>query len=83
MVTIPCENITGRMDTTKHILLFGLVRPVRPLRPDTREKLTARGYFLQCMAEDQNGATYEIWSDYDAALQISAAVAIEVKEATT
>lgn len=56
---------------SSNIILFGLVRPIAVSAPKTLEKY--------CIAKDQTGTEYDIFTDYDPCLKISFTVAVERK----
>ena len=73
MNTITCEALDK---TPNKILIFGLVQPVKEYREIEEANLGAQGFHKQCMAQDQYGNMYDIWTDYDACLRISYTVAL-------
>lgn len=72
MVTIKCETRTNYLcPHNRSVLIFGRIARVRNTAPG--------GYTVQCIAEDKDGNRYEIYTDYDACLVRSDAVAVPIK----
>ena len=70
MVAIKCRTFkpTDKWTKPKDLLIFGRVaRIIRYNAEEIKEILKDKGYFIQCIAEDEDKTLYEIWTDYDAA----------------
>ena len=71
MATIKCETRINYLDRSeRNVLVFGRIAHVRNTAPG--------GYTVQCIAEDKDGNRYEIYTDYDACLVRSDAVAVPI-----
>ena len=66
MTTLKCKTTSK---SPNNIILFGLVIPIVRRSPD---ELT-----LQCIAEDEYGNKYNVYTDYDVALKASRTVAVK------
>ena len=55
----------------ENILIFGRIARIKKSAP--------ADYIMQCMATDNDGTTYKIYTDYDACLTLSDAIAVPVK----
>jgi hypothetical protein len=61
----------------KELLIFGRIARIKRYDTDqVRKRLLDRGYHVECLGKDESGTMYEIWTDYDAVLVSSDAVAI-------
>lgn len=54
----------------KDVLIFGRIARIKKSAP--------ADYTMQCMAIDDNGTTYRIYTDYDACITLSDAIAVPV-----
>ena len=71
-MTIKCKaNRSYLTGTTSSVIVFGRVAPIKKTAPD--------GYIRQCIAEDETGTTYAIYTDYDACIIQSDAIAVPIK----
>lgn len=74
MVSIQCETIKpfSKYQKPDSILIFGRIAKIRSSAPEN--------YILQCNAIDKNGNSYNLYTDYDACLVCSDAIAVPVLE---
>lgn len=69
---LKCEAIRSLCTgATTQVLIFGRIAEVIKSAP--------HGCYKQCIAEDENGITYEIYTDYDACIIQSKAFAVPIK----
>ena len=69
-----CKN-----EKSNKLMIFGRIAYIKRYAPEQIENLLAGcGYCQQCIAEDENGNLYKIYTDYDAALVSCDAIAVPV-----
>lgn len=74
MITVNCKTCKPMVRNEKpgHILIFGRLAKIRKSAPE--------GYKVQCMATDEEGTLYSLYTDYDACLVSCDAIAVPVTD---